>query len=118
MGKAHGLRLWDAARELSEDTLRAVQHVPVADPAGLRKQLATAVHSICSNIAEGTGRGSVRERLQFLRIARGSLEEVQTHVRVCANTGMLDRKTFFRLWNRSVVIGRMLGALIVRLERS
>ena len=117
MGKGHGLWLLDAARGLTEETLRIVDRLPAHDPSGTRQQLATSVHSVSANIAEGSGRGSTRERLQFLRIARGSLEETQNSLRICVNLGLLEKPTFYRLWNRSIVVGRMLSALMARLER-
>src|SRR5262249_6357519 len=90
MGRMHGLRLWHAAREFSEDVLNVAAQLPIRDLAKLRSQLATAAHSVSSNIAEGAGRnGSTRERAQFLRIARGSLDETQNHLRVAVNAGFL-----------------------------
>ena len=117
MGKGNGLWLLDAARGLAEETSRVVERLPARDPAGTRQQLTTAVHSVSSNIAEGSGRGSTRERLAFLRIARGSLEEAQNNLRICVNLKWIDKPTFYRLWHRSVVIGRMLASLMARLER-
>jgi four helix bundle protein len=117
MGKGHGLRLLDAARGLAEDILEVIDDFPARDHAGLRSQLASAARSISGNIAEGCGRGSVRERLQFFRIARGSLEETQNDLKICSKRGWLEKPVFLRLWNRAVVVGRMLTALMSRLER-
>ena len=51
------------------------------------------------------------------RMARGSLEETQDHLRELKECELIDRPTFFRLWNRSQVIDRMLAKLIDGLER-
>ena len=117
MGKGNGLRLLDAARELAEDILTVIDDFPAHDPAGLRSQLGSAARSVSGNIAEGCGRGSVKERLQFFRVARGSLEETQNDLKICSKRGWLEKRAFLRLWNRAVVVGRMLAALMARLER-
>ena len=118
MSRSEGLRVWDAAREFAEEVSVAAKDLPRHAPAGLRAQFASSAHSISSNIAEGVGRGSPGEKLQFARVARGSVEESQNYLRICGNLGLIERATFFRLWNRAVVIARMLSVLIARLERS
>ena len=117
MESFEGLRVLQVTRELAEEVIAAVAEFPRHDPARLRSQLAEAAESVSSNIAEGVGRSSLGERLQFFRVARGSLEETKNHLKVCANTGRLRRRTFYRLWNRSVVSSRMLASLMANLER-
>ena len=92
--------------------------LPRSSPADLRRQLAKAALSVPSNIAEGAGRGTPADRLHYFHMARGSLEEVQNDLRICVNTSLIDRTTFFSVWNRSVVVSRMLAKLIARLEAS
>ena len=50
-------------------------------------------------------------------MANGSLEESQNQLRRCINLGLIDKKAFFKVWNLSVAISRMLFSLIERLER-
>jgi four helix bundle protein len=56
---------------------------------GLADQLRRAAISIPSNIAEGNGRGSNKDSLRFLYIARGSLCELETQVEVCRDVKLL-----------------------------
>ena len=93
-----------------------VRQLPRHANPGLKTQLANAVRSVSSNIAEGVGRGTRAEELRFFRMANGSLEEVQEGLRECVNTGLIPRKVFYREWNRSVVISKMLRALIAQRE--
>jgi four helix bundle protein len=51
---------------------------------GLRDQLERAALSVSNNIAEGFERGSTRELLAFLYIARGSAGEVRSMLKVLA----------------------------------
>ena len=50
-------------------------------------------------------------------MANGSLEESQDYLRKCVNAQLIDRKTFFKLWNLSVAVGRMILGLIAYYER-
>jgi four helix bundle protein len=91
--------------------------LPAGTPPKLRGQLMTAANSISANIAEGVGRGTAGEKGHFFRIARGSLEEAQTYLRICVSTSLIDQTVFHRPWNRSVVINHMLSSLIDRVDR-
>jgi|GraSoiStandDraft_10_1057309.scaffolds.fasta_scaffold667250_2 four helix bundle protein len=117
MSRSDGLRVWHAAREFAEEVSTLARDLPRTAPARLRSQLAAAAHSVSSNIAEGAGRGTSGEMAQFFRLARGSLEETQSNLRICVNTSLIDRQKFYPVWNRSVAISRMLAALIDRLGK-
>ena len=117
MGKTNGLRALEAAQLLSDGVLAAVKKFPANDPAGIRKQLSESANSVAANIAEGFGRGTKREKTHYLRIARGSLEETQNPLKVSWKAGYLDSKSFYRLWNLAVALGRMLAGLLARESR-
>ena len=116
MGRAHGLRVWEAARQFADDMIALMNSLEDC-PAGLKSQAITAARSVSNGISEGAGRGSRGGKVQFIRIARGSIEECQDDLRELINGEYIDKPTFYRFWNRSVLIDRMLGALIDTLER-
>jgi four helix bundle protein len=117
MGKADGVRAGEAARELAEMILEIARKLPPRAPAALRSQMTAAALSVSANLAEGFARGTPREKIQFSRIASGSLAETQSYLKVCINERFMDEKTFYRPWNRSVVVARMIARLIAKLER-
>src|SRR5438128_12600431 len=74
-------------------------------------QLVRAALSICSNIAEACGRGTVPEFRQFLLYARGSAQETVTHLRVAAALDAAHARTISALEGRVIVISKMIGRL-------
>ena|SRR6185503_10849378 len=117
MGDSDGLRVLKAAREFAVQVAALTRDLPSWAPAKLRAQLADSAASVSRNIAEGMGRGTTPDLIRFLRYARGSLEEAQNDLRFCVNTTLIDRRTFYPLWNRSVTIWKMLTALMDKRER-
>lgn len=72
------LIVWQKSMELARVIYCLTSRFPRDEVFGLTNQIRRAVVSIPSNIAEGFGRGSDREFIHFLRIAKGSVAEVET----------------------------------------
>lgn len=71
-------RVWQASTELAVDVYKIVKKLPEAEKYALSSQLRRAVVSISTNIAEGFGRTSSKEKIQFYSVAYGSLLEVKS----------------------------------------
>jgi len=67
-------------------------------------------------MAEGYGRNSTKEYIHFLRIATGSLYELQTQIEISMNLQYLDKGAFDKLYELSREIERMLSSLIRKLS--
>jgi four helix bundle protein len=74
------LHVWQKAMLLAEEVYAATGTFPKEEVYGLTAQMRRAAVSVASNIAEGQGRHSRGEFLQFLGHARGSLAELSTQV--------------------------------------
>lgn len=74
-------------------------------------QLVRAALSVCSNIAEACGRGTVPEFRQFLMYARGSAQEVLTQLRVARLVDVGRARAIRSLESRTTLILKMLGRL-------
>jgi len=84
------LLVWQEAMKLAELVYRQTLALPKAEAFGLTSQMRRAAVSIPSNIAEGAGRNSSGELVQFLGIASGSLAELETQEALCVRLGYFD----------------------------
>lgn len=89
----YDLEVWKDAMRLAREVYRASAAFPDSERYGLAAQLRRAAVSVASNIAEGAGRGSRLEYSRYLRIARGSLMEVDTQIWLARDLGYLTDAT-------------------------
>ena len=114
----HGYReliVWQRAMTLAEGVYRLTRDYPRDEQFGLTSQTRRAAASIAANIAEGHGRGTRAAYASFLRIARGSLREVETHLLLAQRVGLANREAIGPLLALADEIGRMLHTLIRKL---
>ena len=79
---------------------------------GLTQQIRRAVVSVACNIAEGQGRKSTKERIQFLVIARGSLFEVETQALIAGDLEFVTTAEAEDIVNRTIEVTRLVNGLI------
>ncbi len=77
------LEAYTSSRRLVKDVYDLTGKFPNTEKYGLSDQLRRAVISIPSNIAEGSGRSSIKEKIHFIEIAYGSLMEVYCQLQLC-----------------------------------
>ena len=85
---------------------------------GLRDQIQRAAVSAMSNIAEGFERGSNREFLQFLYIAKGSIGEVRSQLYAALDLGYITGDDFDRLSSSAFTVSKKLSTFIKYLQGS
>ena len=110
------LAVWQRAIELTLAIYKLTATFPDAEKFGLTNQLRRASVSVVSNIAEGYGRSTKGEYVQFLGHARGSISEVETQL-VIAGALKFGSKPLLQtaegLYNE---VGRMLRAMMKSLH--
>ena len=106
------LKVWNAAMKLAVRIYQLTKTFPREELYGLTSQLRRAAVSVASNIAEGKGRSSDRELIQFLCHSRGSLFEVETQLSLGKLLGYGHEDEHVELANQTAKIGRMLNGLI------
>ncbi|HEV2652282.1 MAG TPA: four helix bundle protein, partial [Rhizomicrobium sp.] len=83
------LRVWREAMSLAEACYSVTRAFPKDERFGLISQIRRAAQSVPANIAEGCGRDTTGAYIQFLRIAQGSLKEVETHLLLAVRVGVM-----------------------------
>jgi four helix bundle protein len=76
--------------DLVDEIYRRTRHFPSEELYGLVNQMRRAAISIPSNVAEGAARSGKKEFNQFLRVALGSLSELETQVLIAQRQGYLE----------------------------
>ena len=110
------LIVWQKAMELVDWVYEKMKAFPKDERFRLCDQLARAVVSVPSNIAEGCGRGSKQDYAYFLTIARGSLFETMTQLEIARRQGYLNDLS--EAETLAGEVRRMLNSLIAKLTRS
>jgi len=85
--KHQGLLVWQQAMVLVKSVYAVTTDFPKQEVFGLVSQMRRAAISVPSNLAEGAGRSSKKEFLQFLSIARGSLNELDIQLLIAKDLG-------------------------------
>ena len=112
-GTYQGLKVWQAGMDLTLKVYRTTQKFPADEVYGLRFQMRRPAVSFVSNIAEGKGRPSDKELLQFLNRARGSLFELETQLEIAHSLGYVDA-----LLSHTHTAGKMLNGMIAKIRQS
>jgi four helix bundle protein len=107
---------WQKAISLVTEIYRLTAQFPGQEIYGLTSQLRRASVSIPSNIAEGHGRATKGEYIQFLGHARGSLCEVQTQILIAQRLGYIPQEQEHTVIAMTDELGRILNGLIASIE--
>lgn len=108
---------WQSAVELGLGVYRLTQSFPRDERFALTTQSRRAATSIAANIAEGFGRGSRPDYLRFLRMARGSLRELDTHLHFAQRLQYATSDELEGIFDRLEHTSRILAGLIRSIER-
>ena len=103
---------WQKAMVLAESIYRTTAQLPKDEQYGLISQLRRAGVSVPSNIAEGYGRHSKAELARFLRIALGSVREIETQVILAGRLQLTDRDALRKLLADAEEVAKIINGLI------
>lgn len=84
--------VWQEAMNLARKIYELIRKLPNEERFALCDQMRRAAVSVPSNIAEGKGRGSDKEFIRFLNIAKGSTVELETQLLLCERFDYLTNK--------------------------
>jgi len=109
-----GLDAWKLSRDLAATVFRITDEAPLHYRRSLCDQMQRAAVSVPSNIAEGEERGSNKDALRFLYIAKGSLAELRTQAEIALATKDLSAENAAQLDAAADQVARLLSGMIKR----
>jgi four helix bundle protein len=112
------LEVWQMGMDLVEDCYRLTRQFPREEQYGLTSQIRRAAVSIPANIAEGYGRDMTGSFIQFLRVAQGSVRELETHLLLSGRLEIISQDALAKPLGLAERISKMLRSLIRKLEDS
>ena len=110
------LLFWQKSRDLTIQIYTSTSKAPFKTDFGLREQIQRAAVSVMSNIAEGFGRGSNTEFVQFLFVAKGSLSEVKSQLYVAMDLNYISNTEFTKAYQLAEEISKIISAFIKSLK--
>ncbi|MFQ5411941.1 MAG: four helix bundle protein [Phycisphaerae bacterium] len=110
------LKVWKPAHDLTVKVYRLTKKFPADERFGLTSQMRRCAVSIPANIAEGSGRGSRKDFVRFLRIASGSSNELEYFFILCMELGLIPDDDCQELRGDLADTRRMLAGLIHSIE--
>jgi four helix bundle protein len=111
------LRVWQDSMALAASCYRLTREFPKEELFGLTSQIRRSAASIPANIAEGHGRENTRTFIHYLRIAQGSLKELETHLMLTESVGLSDGRAIGLHIEQCEALGRMIRSLIRSLQQ-
>ena len=111
------LIVWRKATELALQVYRSTQSFPKEELYGLTSQMRRAAISVASKIAEGRGRYSQKEFVQFLYRARGSLTELETQLFIACELNYIAPDEAESIDQQTIELGRILNGLTTSIRK-
>jgi four helix bundle protein len=111
------LHFWQRSRQWSKAIFELTRRKPFHEDRRLVEQINDSSESVGANIAEGFGRGSQAEFVQFLGYANGSLNETQSHLCAAYDREYITKGEFAKLFEEGTEIRKMMIGFITSMVR-
>ena len=105
------LVVWQKAIDMTVQVYQLSEKFPPQERYALTSQITRAAASVPANIAEGSGRGSVKDYAHFLSITRGSLMETETFLLLAVRLNYISEADVRAIFSLTDEIARMLNSL-------
>ena len=112
-----GLEVYQTARSLVRDVYRLQQKFPKTETYALGDQIRRSASSVTSNIAEGSGRNSYKEKAHFIEMAYGSLMEAFSQLQIAQDLGYLTDNDIDAIRPSFINVAKMLSGLKAYFEK-
>jgi len=105
------LKVWQEGHKLALHVYRLTEKFPSREQFGIVAQVRRSAASVCSNIAEGSGRRTTRELLRSLQIARGEVEETRYFLILSHDLGHVEAADFTEGTAECDSVAKLINAL-------
>lgn len=105
------LNVWQEAKKLVVDVYQLLDAFPKFEKYALCDQIRRAVVSVPSNIAEGSGRKSLKEQIRFLEISYGSLMETFNQLLIAIDLTYITEESVEAIKPRIDAVAKMINGL-------
>lgn len=105
------LNVWQEAKKLVVDVYHLLDEFPKFEKYALCDQIRRAVVSVPSNIAEGSGRKSLKEQIRFLEISYGSLMETFNQLLIAIDLTYITEESVEAIKPRIDAVAKMINGL-------
>ena len=105
------LTVWQDARDLTKMVYAISNKLPTSEMYGLSNQMKRAAISVVSNIAEGSGRATLKDQANYYQIAFSSIIELINQVIICNDLGFISDEETVLLRNEIEKVSNKLNAL-------
>ena len=112
------LHVWQKARQLCKELYDCQMNGSLKNDYSLKDQMGKSSGSVMDNIAEGFEREGRKEFVQFLSIAKSSAGELRSQLYRAFDRKHLTEDQFSAFIDQTLLVGRMLGALMTYLKTS
>jgi four helix bundle protein len=110
------LQVWKKAHDLTLELYRVSQRFPREEIYGITSQLRRAAASRGANLAEGCGRRTSNELARFVRVAMGSASELDYHILLCREIGLMRSDDFSISTAKLTEVRKMLTSFLQSVE--
>ena len=108
------LKVWQEGHKLAILIYKITKKFPREEMFSLTNQMRRSAVSITSNVAEGFGRHTYKDKVQFFYLAQGSLIELKNQLILSKDVGYLSNNNFLELMKLSDLTHRLLQGLITK----
>ena len=112
------LLIWQKGILIVKAVYKSLECFPKEEIYGLQSQIKRSAVSIPSNIAEGWGRESTQSYIQFLRVSRGSLFELETQIIIAKELNFISEVRFNEIISIITEESKMLNAFIKSINKN
>ena len=112
------LEVWQVAMDVAVACYKTTAKFPREEIYGLTAQVRRAASSVAANIDEGYGRETTASFIHFLRVAQGSVKELETHLLLASRVESAKAEELGPLLDKCERVSKMLRNLIRSLEKN